>query len=111
MEPIPSGEVFPNVELTQGEAPRHTQPEHEACAYYGELECTHGAPSAGGFYSEDFVNDLRAAVHELIGFMDKNVEIKMRSWSMVATIERRNLDFEQARHLEQTIEHLTELTK
>lgn len=73
MKSIPSGERFGNISMRTGDAPRHTETEHERCAYYTSGEhalnpmCPHGELATGGFYSEDLIRELRETFQYLDG--------------------------------------------
>lgn len=89
-ESIKSAETVATPSMSPSEAPRHTAPGHEHCAYYFDMEdfrrqfqskiigeqlspleiqisCPHGATLDGAVYSEDFVNELRRLSHRLLG--------------------------------------------
>lgn len=77
VQPIHSREIFGNVSVGRGPAPRFTVEGHEACAYYVSNEpdewptCPHGEAATGGaFYSEDLVKELKETVHFLINLYD-----------------------------------------
>jgi hypothetical protein len=76
VEPIRSSELFGNVSVGRGPAPRFTKEGHELCAYYvnqdaGYVECPHGEKVVdGAFYSEDLVKELKETIHFLINLHD-----------------------------------------
>lgn len=81
VQPINSAERFFDPVVTAGAAPKHTAEGHEHCAYYNgqevpgdfRIECEHGEPAWGGFYSEDFMMEIRVACHQLIAEYDRIV--------------------------------------
>lgn len=115
MESIGSGEVFPNVELSVGEAPKHTQEGHENCAYSwvdDVMLCEHGkSVLAGGFYSEDYIRDVKHQVHKAIAFIDRYVEFNVKSWSQNARLDGKYIPMLETADFQHTIELLRDLTK
>lgn len=81
VEPIRSREVLGKVQVSLGEAPKHTHEDHRRCAYYAkteqvaedvpdflfiDMECPHGASAGGAFYNEDYVRQLKQTIHILL---------------------------------------------
>lgn len=110
VEPIASGEIFPDVVVTPPVAPKHTEEDHENCTYYGRLECSHGRESAGGFYSEDFMNELRHETHLLIAVLDK-IQIQRPKWGRNGRVGPTYLVDVDMNQLQFSIERLRELTR
>lgn len=113
VEPIASGEVFPNVVVKPPVAPKHTAEGHERCAYptVEGLECEHGLSAGGSFYSEDYIKELKPLIHRLIGFIDLNIETKVVNWSSNARIERKYMHAAEISDFRDLVETLRELTK
>jgi len=113
MEPIQSGEIFPNAVLKQGEPPPHTVEGHAGCAYYPKAnpQCEHGEVAAGGFYSEDYVRELKQTLHPLIAFIDANVEFKLNGFSRDGRLERKYISTGDIAEFASRVETLRELTK
>ncbi len=113
MESIGSGEVFPNVELSVGRPPAHTDPEHIFCMYYhaGPLECGHGKEAAGGFVSEDFFNAIRHNTHVLLDFIDKNIEFKANGYAKDGRLERKYIPNDSIAEFKALVEVIRNLTK
>jgi hypothetical protein len=96
-------------------APKHTATGHEACVYYYDpgrdpIQCVHDMEAAGGFYSEDFVRELRMTVHRVIGFVDAHVEFK-RAFGGASRLERKYIPTEAMDEFKATVEQLREMTK
>jgi len=112
VEPIASAEVFPDVVVTPPVAPKHTAEGHENCAYYtrNRLECGHGEEAAGGFYSEDFLRELKHEVHLLIGVLDK-IQIQRPKFGRNGRVGPTYLIDVEMNQLQFAMETLRELTK
>lgn len=113
MEPILSGEVFPHAVLKQGDPPQHIVDGHLSCAYYPKAnpQCEHGEVAAGGFYSEDYVRELKQTLHPLIAFIDANVEFKLNGFSRDGRLERKYISTGDIAQFDALVEALRELTK
>lgn len=112
VEPIASGEVFPNVVVAPPVAPAQTAEGHETCVYYGTpMECSHGEEAAGGFYSESFMRELKHQVHLMINFADEHIVFSIKQWSGRSRLESVYLENDRVLAFQNTLETLRELTK
>lgn len=85
VEEIKSQQVFGDASVTPGEPPKHTATGHERCAHYltipevenGFLVCPHDQQAWGGFYSEDYVREIRIAAQKVISRIDQMMPPKL----------------------------------